>query len=352
MSAARYGLRNGHPAKLLLIAFVAAVAFSACGDLTQSTQQPVGDNAREIQELFMPILWIAVAIFVLVQGYLIYSIVRFRRRSDSDPIPVQVHGDARLEAVWTLAPAVIVIALAVMTFRTIAAQAQDPPADALRVNVVGHQWWWEFEYPDLGIETANELWVPVGRTIDLTIESTDVIHSFWFPQIAGKIDAVPGKTNRIHFTVPLTAAGNRYQGQCAEFCGFAHAQMKMLLFAASEENFDNWVAAMKSMPSAASEAMTGAEIFSARCNVCHSIRGKPAIVDPATPGACPKSCGPNLTGLGMRTMIGAAHIENTDENLTAWITDPNEVKPGVYMPALGLSVSETADVVAYLQSMN
>ncbi len=347
MSAGRRALRIGHAAKLLSVVVAAAAAISACGELTQSTQQPVADNARQIQDLFMPILWIAVAIFVLVQGFLIYSIIRFRRRSESDPLPVQVHGNARLEVLWMLGPAAIVIFLAVMTFRTIATQAQAAPAEAIRVNVVGHQWWWEFEYPEFGIVTANELWVPVGATIDLTVEATDVIHSFWFPRIAGKIDAVPGRTNHIKFTVPLTGEG-RYQGQCAEFCGLAHAQMKMLLFAVTADDFDNWAAAMKSTPDPQGEARRGAEIFNTfissegnGCFICHTIEGTTAQ----------GTLGPSLTGVGNRTMIGAALVENTTENLTAWIENPANIKPGALMPVVGLAPDEISAVVAYLQSL-
>ena len=347
MNAAHNGPGAGRATRLLLLFMVAAAALSGCGQLTQSTQQPVGDNARQILSLFMPILWGAVAIFVLVLGFLIYSMIRFRRRSESDPIPVQIHGDLRLEVLWTLASTVIVVVLAVVTFRTIAVQAQAAPADALRVNVVGHQWWWEFEYPDLGITTANELRVPVGRTVDLHIEAVDVIHSFWFPRIAGKIDAVPGRTNRIKFTVPPDAIG-RYQGQCAEFCGFAHAQMKMLLFAVSEQEFDDWTAAMKAPPDPQGEALRGAEIFNTLivsegtgCFICHSIDGT----------AAQGRVGPNLTGLANRTMIGAALLDNNAENLAKWVENPEDYKPGVLMPTLGLAPDEISAVVAYLQSL-
>ncbi len=347
MNAGHNGPGAGRAAKLLLLFVVAAAALSACGQLTQSTQQPVGDNARQILALFMPILWGAVVIFALVLGFLIYCVIRFRRRSDSDPIPVQVHGDIRLEVLWTLAPTVIVIVLAVVTFQTIAVQAQAAPPDALRVNVVGHQWWWEFEYLDLDITTANELWVPVGRTIDLKIESIDVIHSFWFPRIAGKIDAVPGRTNELRFTVPPDAVG-RYQGQCAEFCGFAHAQMKMLLFAVSEQEFDDWTAAMKTPPDPQGEAARGAEIFntifpseSTGCFICHTVDGTSAQ----------GKVGPNLTGIANRTMLGAALIENNTDNLTKWVDNAESFKPGVIMPSLGLAPDELAAVVAYLQSL-
>ena len=347
MNAGRNGPGVGRATKLLPLFLVAAAALSACGQLTQSTQQPVGDNARQILSLFMPILWGAVAIFALILGFLVYCVVRFRRRSDSDPIPVQVHGDIRLEVLWTLAPTVIVIVLAVVTFQTIAVQAQAAPPDALRVNVVGHQWWWEFEYLDLDITTANELWVPVGRTIDLKIESIDVIHSFWFPRIAGKIDAVPGRTNELRFTVPPDAVG-RYQGQCAEFCGFAHAQMKMLLFAVSEQEFDDWTAAMKTPPDPQGEAARGAEIFntifpseSTGCFICHTVDGTSAQ----------GKVGPNLTGIANRTMLGAALIENNTDNLTKWVDNAESFKPGVIMPSLGLAPDELAAVVAYLQSL-
>ena len=339
-------VRYRNPALLAAAVAIIAPLLAACGELTQSTQQPVADNARQIQDLFMPILWISAIIFVLVQGALIYSVIRYRRRSESDPIPVQVHGDTRLEALWTVAPAVIVVVVAVMTFRTMAVQAEAPPPDALKVVVEGHQWWWKVVYPDLGIETANEIYVPIDRAIDVSVESDDVIHSFWFPQIAGKIDAIPGRTNRTLFTVEKIG---RYQGQCAEFCGFAHAQMKMLLFAVTEADFESWTAAMKSTPAPQGLAQQGAEIFNTfispttgrGCFICHTMDGTSAQ----------GTLGPSLTALGSRSTLGAALIDNTTENLTAWIRNPADIKPGVLMPVVGLDDDQIAAVVAYLQSL-
>ena len=335
------GVPASGKAWLLASALLISLALTGCGTLTQSTVNPVGDNARQINSLFMPILWIATAVFVLVEGVLLFSLVRFRRRREDEPPPPQVHGNRRLEMAWTIAPAIIVVTLAVLTIRTIVAQAADPGPDALHIRVVGHQWWWEFEYTDpaLGFVTANEIYVPVGRKLAFEVESVDVIHSFWFPQIAGKIDAVPGRVNTISFSVPQKGA---YKGQCAEFCGYAHAMMKMVLFAVSPEEFDRWASRQAAGAPPEAQSEPGAQVFiSAGCIACHTIRGTVAQ----------GKIGPNLTGLGSRTTIGAGLIPNTPENLASWIRDPVAVKPGANMPALGLSEADLQKVVAYLESL-
>lgn len=323
-----------------VLAIALAVSIAGCGDVPQTIMDPAGDNARTTLDLFVPILWLSFAIFIGVEGFIVYSMIRFRYRKGNDGIPVQTHGNTKLELLWTAIPAVIVVILAVMTFRVIAVQAAEPAPDAVQVEVVGNQWWWEFYYPELGITTANELYLPVGRDAAFTLKSNDVIHSFWFPRISGKMDMVPGRTNKMRFRPEKTG---EYDGQCTEFCGFAHAEMQMRLFVVEQEGFDAWVARQKASPSPSTQIATrGGELVRTRgCAACHAIAGTDVQ----------GQIGPELTAFGLRTTIGAGLVENTDENLAAWIRNPEAVKPGVKMPALGLNDEEIAAVVSYLKEL-
>ncbi|SVD35520.1 uncharacterized protein METZ01_LOCUS388374, partial [marine metagenome] len=206
------------------LAIIGSMILTGCGELPQTIMDPAGNDARLIRDLFIPILWIALAIFIAVEGFLVVSMIKYRRRPGNDAIPVQTHGNARLEIVWMVVPALIVAVLAIMTFRAMAVQAEAPGDNALVVEVSGNQWWWEFNYPELGVVTANELYLPVGQEVDIRLSSDNVLHSFWLPKLAGKLDVVPGVTNKMKFTPEQIG---EYFGQCAEFCGLAHAQMRM-----------------------------------------------------------------------------------------------------------------------------
>ncbi|HZG65190.1 MAG TPA: cytochrome c oxidase subunit II, partial [Herpetosiphonaceae bacterium] len=176
----------------------AALLLAACGtDLPQTTFSTQGSNAREILWLYDIFFYVAVAVFVIVEGLLIFSIIRYRRRKE-DGIPLQIHGNQPIEIIWTIIPAIIVLVVATLTFRTQSILVARP-ADPLQVTVVGHQWWWEFRYPEFGVVTANELHLPADREVEFTLQSADVIHSFWFPRLSGKTDAIPGHSNRMSF---------------------------------------------------------------------------------------------------------------------------------------------------------
>ncbi len=327
---------------LLALSFL-ALALSACGvaDVPQSTLMPQSDNARLIQNLWGPIFWAAVVIFVLVEGLLIYSVIRFpARRQNGEDMPPQIHGNTRLEMAWTLAPALVVAVMLILTFQTMAKIDAAPPEDALRVRVVGHQWWWEVHYPEYNVVTANEIHLPVNRPVVVELESADVIHSFWVPRLMGKRDLIPGTTNRIWFT-PLEAGS--FSGQCAEYCGVAHAQMRVVVFVDSGEAFQQWIAkAQQPAPAVAGPAAQGAELFIQRgCAACHTIAGTAAqgVIEP------------NLTHVGGRSTLAAGIIGNTPENLARWLRDPQAVKPGNKMPTLPLSEEDITALVAYLQAL-
>lgn len=324
---------------------IGAVALGAfltgCGrNLPQSSLEPAGPYAQKIHSLFVPVVLIAAGIFLLVEGALLYFLFRYRYRPGRETMPRQIHGSPRLEIAWTIAPAVVLAVVAVPTIRTIYELAERP-TDALRVRVVAHQWWWEFEYPDLGIVTANELHIPTGRQILVELESADVIHSFGVPRLAGKQDNVPGRTN---FLVLQADEPGTYPGQCFEFCGLSHANMRFRVIAQTREDFEAWVRAQRG-PAAEPRgelAREGSELFqTVGCAACHAIEGTPAQGVLA----------PNLTHFASRSTFAGATYERTARNLARWLDNPDALKPGAKMPDLGLRPDQIEALVAYLQGL-
>ena len=225
---------------VVLFSLVLAVLLAGCfPSHSQSTFDAAGPIAEKQLNLWHLIFWTAVIVFVAVEGALVYAMIKFRRRP-SLGMPRQSHGNTRLEVAWTIAPVLVLAVIAVPTVTTIFDTANLPPGEVLEVTVTGHQWWFEFEYPEQGITTANELYVPVGKTVNLTLLSDDVIHSCWVPKLFGKTDMIPRNTNTMWFSAD---AAGEYLGQCAEFCGSAHAQMRFRVIAEDEASFSDWVAA-------------------------------------------------------------------------------------------------------------
>ena len=312
-----------------------------------------------VDHLFRTTVFWAIVVFVLVEGALLLAILKFRGRPD-DPEPRQIHGHTGLEVVWTIIPAFILVMIAVPTIRTIFRTSDYAPGEVVKVEVVGHQWWWEFRYPELGLVTANELHVPVGKTVSLRMTSADVIHSFWVPQFAGKRDVFPRKHNPLWFKAEVTGT---FTGQCAEFCGVQHARMGFVLQVQPPEEFDRWVAAQRpgsplvnqgkvepdstrpKDPAADSLEKAGQALFlSGGCIGCHAMVGTPLAGVTATKG-------PNLTHVGSRTTIVAGMLPNTPDNLTRWLSNPDSVKKGVLMVLpRKLTSEEIATLVAYLRS--
>ena len=313
---------------------------------TPSMFAPVSTPAFAIRDLSFLVLAIVTFIFVVVAGVTVYAILRYRRRpGDDGRDPPQVYGSTQIELAWTVVPFLIVIILFLTTTRYIFA-IERPAAtrDTVEVTVVGNQWWWEIRYPQLGIVTANELHVPVSdaarptRTF-ITLESADVIHSFWIPQLAGKTDVIPGKTNRT-WVEPRTPG--TYVGQCAEFCGVQHAWMLLRVTVHPRDEFDRWVAAQRAAAADVPEARAGRDVFtSVACISCHTVRG--------TPGN--GVFGPDLTHLMSRATIGAGVAPNTPENLRAWVNDPAALKPGARMPAMKLSNDQLDQLLAFLVTL-
>lgn len=315
---------------------------------------PVGRLALEVDQLWRLVFWVAIAIFVLVMGLLLVAILRYRERPDDDGrLPKQIHGNPRLEALWTVIPALILAAVAVPTVQTIFELAT-PPEDAMVVEVMGHQFWWEFVYPDQdGIVTANEMVIPTDTEVVLHMDSTDVIHSFWVPKLTGKQDVVPGYTNILRL---YTEEEGEYLGQCAEFCGLSHANMRMRILAVPPDDFDAWAAQQSEPidhPRDGGAVEEGEDLFSQHCIACHQVRGHPSG------GA---RAAPDLTYFADRGWFAGAIFRNDvadgGDNIRTWLENPPRMKPmeigtpaNTGMPDLGLSDDEIDALVDYLSTL-
>jgi len=362
----------GPLARAIGLLAVFALVVSACGgEYPQSSIDPHSDFAETIHGLYWIVFVWSMVILAVVWALLAYVLIRFRDRPGAER-PKQTHGNLRLEIAWTLGPALIVVAIAVPTIRAVFETQPSDPEGAMVVEVIGHQFWWEFRYPEAGVVTANELRLPVGRPVSLRLSSADVIHSFWVPMLGGKRDAnplvrkpegEPPDYNWLHFTV---REPGEYMGQCAEFCGPSHSLMGTRVVAESPEEFDAWLESWQSSaptedpPDAASLpegldpilVQQGREIFhSQTCVACHAIQGTNAQGQVA----------PNLTLMGQRTKIAAGWLDNSVEDLERWIRAPRDVKPGALMPgvgeaggnwpATGLTDEQVRAVAQYLSSL-
>jgi cytochrome c oxidase subunit II len=285
----------------------------------------------------------SLAVFLLVEVLLVYNIIRFRRRRrDEGGEPRQKYGDLRLEIIWTAIPILLVVTLFVLSILTIQASAAPPPSsNDVNITVIGHQWWWEFDYPDLGIQTANEMHVPVGKNVKLRLESADVIHSFWVPQLANKIDNIPGQVNSLWFRPTQVGI---FDGHCAEFCGANHAQMSVKVFVDSAQDFDTWVKGQQSPPpQPATEQQQRAYTLLTQgiCSTCHNFANHKA----ANPIA------PNLTHVMSRTMIGGESFPNNAEYMQAWFKNSGVMKPGNDMSAVKISDEDIQALLSYIMTL-
>jgi cytochrome c oxidase subunit 2 len=329
----------------------APLLLAACGEdhlrrYPQTTFHPTTEYARTTDGLFMLSLVLGVIVGVAVLGIMVWFLWRFRYRPGA-PEPKQIHGNTRLEVAWTLIPAVILAAIAVPTVKAIFATQPEPPKDALTVEVIGKQWWWEFRYQlpngDTVI-TANEIHVPVGRTVHLELKSDNVLHSFWVPQMGGKRDLI---TNRVNHLVFRPEQAGVYFGQCAEFCGESHSLMRLRMVAhADTASFNRWLVseaapAVEPAPTDSAVALGRQLVVQGACAGCHYIKGTPMAAH----------VGPALTHFGRRRTLAAGILDNNAENLRRWLKDPPAVKPGSKMPNLNLTDQQITYIVAYLQSL-
>jgi cytochrome c oxidase subunit 2 len=308
--------------------------------------KPQATPADSAYNVSMLMLAICATIFLVVGGLLAFTVVRFRRRKmDDGREPAQVYGSNRIEIAWIVIPVLIVIVLSMATARAVVeVQNKRMPANALKVTVVGHQWWWEIRYPDLGIVTANEVHVPLSTaakpaTTSLKLESADVAHSFWVPQLAGKTDVIPGITNTMWIDPRQQGI---FLGNCAEYCGTQHANMLLRVIVEPPADFEKWTAAQK-LDAASDPGMESARatFLSMSCVNCHAVSGTTAT----------GTFGPDLSHLMSRATLGSGVIPNTPENLRFWIKDPQAIKRGNLMPNMQLNSRELDEIVLYLSSL-
>jgi cytochrome c oxidase subunit 2 len=382
-----------------MLALVAMAATACATNAPQDTLKPKGPESRYIDRMFFPVFWVAVAVFCLVAGTVLYMIFKFRERPGNDN-PKQIHGNTKLEITWTVIPFLMMAAVGTLSVIGIVHLYHDPggqritftPASAtsgptfqgkvLEVHVIGHRWWWEFDYPGMGtmqdqflspgeapntaLVTAGELHIPVGYMVRLDITSNEpakspegvgpgVIHNFWVPSLAGKIYAIPGHITHLNLEADSKQITNghpiTYSGQCSEFCGISHANMRFKVVAESPADFAAWVANQQKVqqPITLAEsyanplAYEGYTLFngSGGCSTCHTIQGTPAQ----------GQVGPNLTHLQARKVFAGAILALNDTNLRLWLRDPQAVKPGANMRIRKLTETEITELIAYLDTL-
>lgn len=343
-----YIFRLGYTRVALLfhLALSAASFAQSPGAQVPNIFRPSSTPADAIHGLSLFVLVITSLIFVVVCSLLVYAIVRFRHRGSNDqPEPPQVYGSNQMELAWTVVPVLIVLVLFFATARVIhSVQDAVPPPDAIQVIAIGHQYWWEYHYPALGIVTANELHVPVSDPAHPTptfvkLLSADTNHSFWIPQLAGKTDLIPNRINSIWIDPHETGM---YVGQCAQYCGTQHAKMLLRVYVDTPEQFAKWVTAEKLSASPSDRVIAGRKIFEkTACINCHTVSG--TVAD--------GRFGPDLTHLMSRETIASGAALNSHENLKLWIHDPASLKPGSLMPAMNLNDQDLEAVTAYMESL-
>jgi cytochrome c oxidase subunit 2 len=335
----------------------------AWGAPSTSTFSHASTPAGQVSDISIFVLTITGLIFVTMSSLLTYALIRFRGRKGDKTEPAQVFGSVQIELSWTIIPILIIVVLFLTTARVLFSVQDAPkPPSALDVTVVGHQFWWEFHYPQYNVTTANELHVPVSasatdRPTFMKLTSADVIHSFWVPQLAGKTDLLPNRVNEMWIDPRQTGL---YVGQCAQFCGAEHAKMLLRVYVDTPEQFQKWIAnqemAQSELTAPREEDLSlkrdenaqeispqsGQYVFEHQaCISCHTVAGTIAT----------GRYGPDLTHLMSRATIAAGAAPNTQEQLLRWITDPNQIKPGSLMPAMHLSDRENKQITAYLRTL-
>ena len=362
-----------------------AIVVSGCAhNAPQDSLRPAGTESKFIDNLFVPVFWIAVAIFCLVAGLVVTFCIKYRARGEDDR-PRQVHGSTRIEIAWTIVPALLLIGVgaasvtgvfhlyrvpkgAPVTVQATSATSGTITGDVLHVNVIAHRWWFEYRYPGMGpngkdLVTANELFIPVRRQVYLDITSNEplgspenatghgigdgVIHNFWVPRLAGKIYAIPGIHN--HLILNAYAAGT-YFGQCSEFCGISHANMRIRAVALNPDDFAAWAVNQQQLAKVYTAAdqftnpsvYAGFTLFKSTCTGCHTING---VSEKA-------AVGPNLTHLQTRTCFAGCILPITDANLRLWLRNPQAVKPGANMIIpTKLTEDQITSIIAYLDTL-
>ena len=320
-------------------------------DASLTTFDPAGPFAERIDSLFWPVFWIAVGVFALVQGAILVAVFLFRDREGSKEAR-QLHGSPKLEVLWTVIPALILAGVAVPTTAAVFDLTECGP-DAIEIQVIGHQWWFEYHYPDAGINTANVMVIPAGQEVCAKMTSDDVLHNFWVPALNGKRYLVPGQTTllRLQSTEP-----GEFWGHCAEFCGLSHSLMRARVLALDPSDYEDWLVAQQQgapVPAEGTQEWDGFQVFQNKaCTQCHTVRFEDE--DLSLIVADDAFNGPELTHFASRGVFAGATLpeegESRDVALKRWLADPPNVKPGSFMPNLALTEQEIDDLIVWLES--
>ncbi|MGI9034116.1 MAG: cytochrome c oxidase subunit II [Acidimicrobiales bacterium] len=318
---------------------MALLTLAGCGKGSPSMLSGQGPEARRVAGVWWLMFGLATAVYVIVAAFIVIAIIR-RRQPEGE----EESGPKDDTFIWfggIIVPVAILALLAVVTVQT-TSDLRRPQRSELRIDVVGKRWWWDVRYPGTGVATANEIHIPVGRQVDVSLTSDNVIHSFWVPQLAGKVDTIPGQRNHLLFKADRPGT---YRGECAEYCGIEHANMNFLVIADQPADFERWMARRQGgagLSPTSEEQAVGQLVFTREtCAGCHTVRGTSAT----------GTVGPDLSDFGGRQWIGSLTIPNTPANLAHWITDPQGVKPGNLMPPTNLSPTDLAAITAYLEGL-
>jgi cytochrome c oxidase subunit II len=368
-----------HWGKIIPVVLLSSLLFAACGGNSPTILSPTGPVASQEAGLFWFILSVATFIFVIVEGVLIWSIIRYRERPNS-PAARQIHGNNTVEFIWTVVPSLFLFAVLAGTIYTMFGLQNIPSTNGsipkINVRAVGHQWWWEFDYPNQHVVTADTLYIPQGSVVQMDLLSNNVIHSFWVPSITGKTDVIPGHNNQKIFRADVTG---EYRGECAEYCGTQHAHMNFNVVVLNTNAFNTWLSNEQQAAVAPTDALAlqGQKIFAGSCTGCHGIVGVDLNSFDATKTnsglAASSLVGPNLTHFAERNLIAggilmasdghnwandpACQLVNgqlADKNncgLYQWLHDPQGVKPGNDMVIGSLSDTQIYALIAYLQGL-
>ncbi|MGI9079678.1 MAG: cytochrome c oxidase subunit II [Acidimicrobiales bacterium] len=325
--------------RLTPVLFAVGLMAGGCSGHPPSMLDGRSGEATRVAGVWWLMFAMATAVYVIVAAFIVVAVVRGRGAKSSD-----AKGPKDDTFIWLggiVAPILILAVLAVVTVNTTSA-LRKPQNDELRIQVVGKRWWWDIRYPTDNVTTASEIHIPVGRPVDIELTSDNVIHSFWVPQLAGKVDTIPGQVN--HLRLKATEAGI-YRGECAEYCGIEHAHMSFVVIAEPPADFTRWMTRRRGgagLAVTSDLAAQGELVFTREaCAGCHTIRGTQAT----------GTLGPNLSDFGNRKWIASVVVPNTAANLARWITDPDGIKPGTLMPPTPLSTDDRNAVVAYLEGL-
>jgi cytochrome c oxidase subunit 2 len=310
-----------------------------------SVLAPAGPQARMAESLWNPMYAVAIVVYMLVMGALFWATFRRRRADEPTVTPQRERTLRRVVTGATVATTVVLFVFLVLNVSVGRAVTAHPGENPIQLRVTGHQWWWEVQYrdsvPQRWVTTANEIHVPVGRPVVVELRSSDVIHSFWPPNLSGKHDLIPGNENSFWFQADSAGV---YRTECAEFCGHQHAKMSLLVVAQHPDSFAQWLTQQRDTARTPTDtlALRGRAVFlGSSCVMCHAIAGTPAG----------SRVGPDLTHLASRATIAAGTLPNTPGNLAGWIVDPQRIKPGVLMPPNQLDPEQLQALLAYLETL-